>query len=276
MSQDYRDCLIRMMTAPTLETTVSLALETLHRVVETKAAALLLWDVDLSRYIIGEVSTQSPEAAPQFRRLALRLALSAYQHNMHDARCLEDGLYYQPLNTPDENHVGAYLYSVPTISPTSAFTQEQGYSQLVRSTTRALWMMTRIEQADREHSQLNADRERLQQLLYAVDQQQQTIDRLLTLERQFSASLETQVEERTAALRDAQARMIHSEKLAVIGQLAGSLAHEINNPLQAIQSGLGLVISELEGGHIDHVRNDLLVIQAELERIQSIFRSTLR
>jgi two-component system NtrC family sensor kinase len=135
--------------------------------------------------------------------------------------------------------------------------------------------MTRIEQADTEHAQLHAERERLQQLLYAVDQQQQTIDRLLTLERQFSASLETQVEERTAALRDAQARIVHSEKLAVIGQLAGSLAHEINNPLQAIQSGLGLAIAELESGHTDSAHNDLLVIQTELERIQAIFRQML-
>ena len=122
---------------------------------------------------------------------------------------------------------------------------------------------------------VEADRERLQQLLHAVDQQQRTIDRLLTLERQFSASLEAQVEERTAALRDAQARIIHSEKLAVIGKLAASLAHEINNPLQAIQSGLGLMLAELASGQVANVHADLRVIQAELERVQSIFKQML-
>ena len=275
MSEDYRDGLIRMMTAPTLEATVALGLETLHHLVETTAAALLLWDIELDRYIIGDVSTQAPQELSHFRRLALSAGLAAYQQNRRDARCLEAKLYYEPLNTPDGRHVGAYLYSISSMSPVPVFTHQRGYSQLVRATTRSLWVMTRIEQADTEHAELNAERERLQQLLYAVDQQQQTIDRLLTLERQFSASLETQVEERTAALRDAQARIVHSEKLAVIGQLAGSLAHEINNPLQAIQSGLGLAIAELESGHTSAVYDDLLVIQAELERIQTIFRQML-
>lgn len=275
MSEDYRDGLIGMMTAPTLEATVALGLETLHRLVETTAAALLLWDIELDRYIIGEVSTRSPQESPPFRRLVLRAGLAAYQQNQRDARCLEEKLYYEPLNTPDGRHVGAYLYSISTVTHDPVFTHQRGYSQLVRATARSLWVMTRIEQADNEHAQLKAERERLQQLLYAVDQQQQTIDRLLTLERQFSASLETQVEERTAALRDAQARIIHSEKLAVIGQLAGSLAHEINNPLQAIQSGLGLAIAELDSGNTGSVYDDLVVIQTELERIQAIFRQML-
>jgi signal transduction histidine kinase len=275
MAEDYREGLIAMMTAPTLDATIALGLETLFRLVDTTAAALLLWDVDLDRYIIGDISTQSPEERPSFRRLVLRAGSAAFQQNRRDPRCLEEKLYYEPLNTPDGRHVGAYLYSISTVTHDPLYTQQRGYSQLVRATTRALWVMTRIEQADHEHAQLNAERERLQQLLYAVDQQQQTIDRLLTLERQFSASLETQVEERTAALRDAQARIIHSEKLAVIGQLAGSLAHEINNPLQAIQSGLGLAIAELSSGDIESVRNDLLVIQTELERIQAIFRQML-
>lgn len=275
MAEDYRDHLIGMMTAPTLEATIALGLETLHHLVETAAAALLLWDIDLDRYIIGEVSTRSHQESPQFRRLALRAGLAAYRQNGRDARCLEEKLYYEPLNTPDGRHVGAFLYTIYAISPAPMFTHQRGYSQLVRAMTRSLWVMTRIEQADNEHAQLDAERERLQQLLYAVDQQQQTIDRLLTVERQFSASLETQVEERTAALRDAQARIVHSEKLAVIGQLAGSLAHEINNPLQAIQSGLGLAIAELESGHTGSVYDDLVVIQTELERIQAIFRQML-
>jgi signal transduction histidine kinase len=269
MADDFRDTLIHMLTAPTLEATATLAVQALQRLIPTDTVALLIWDVDLGRYIVGETRSASPESAPHFRRQALRLALAAYHSDPQDARCLADGLFYQPLNTPNGNHVGAYVYGAAAGQPLP------DYPPLIRATTRALWVMTRIEQADREHAQLHEDHERLQQLLHAVDQQQQTIDRLLTLERQFSASLEAQVEERTAALREAQARVVHSEKLAVIGQLAASLAHEINNPLQAIQSGLGLVVSELGSGQIDNVRDDLLVIQAELDRMETIFRQMI-
>ncbi len=271
MPIDYRDHLVDMITAATLDETVTLALRALRSLVPLQAAALLLWDVELDRYIIGDISILDSTHSPaDFRRWVLQSAIAAHQQQSDNGRCLTDSLYYEPLNTPDKRHIGAFLYLAD-----GQTTTQTGYEQLIRATTRALWTMTRIEQADREHAQLIKERERLEDLLRAVDQQQQIIDRLLTIERQFSASLEAEVAERTAALKDAQARILQSEKLAVIGQLAGSLAHEINNPLQAIQSGLELAIAELQGGQAANVLDDLQVIQSELERIQSIFKQML-
>jgi PAS domain S-box-containing protein len=48
--------------------------------------------------------------------------------------------------------------------------------------------------------------------------------------------LEKRVEERTQKLKEAHEQLLHSEKLAAIGKLTASLAHEINNPLAGIQS----------------------------------------
>jgi PAS domain S-box-containing protein len=46
--------------------------------------------------------------------------------------------------------------------------------------------------------------------------------------------LERRVEERTRALADAQEQLVRKERLAVLGRLAGGLAHQIRNPLGAI------------------------------------------
>jgi PAS domain S-box-containing protein len=52
--------------------------------------------------------------------------------------------------------------------------------------------------------------------------------------RLANEQLELRVRERTAALQAAQSELVRKERLAVLGQLAGGLAHQIRNPLGAI------------------------------------------
>lgn len=56
--------------------------------------------------------------------------------------------------------------------------------------------------------------------------------------RELALSLEQQVEDRTAELQKAYARMLQQEKLAAVGSLAGGMAHEINNPNGFVRSNL--------------------------------------
>ncbi len=51
---------------------------------------------------------------------------------------------------------------------------------------------------------------------------------------QFTQNLETKVEERTQQLQAAQKKLLHNDRLASLGQLSASVAHEINNPLSGV------------------------------------------
>ncbi|MFQ5855969.1 MAG: sensor histidine kinase [Anaerolineae bacterium] len=63
-----------------------------------------------------------------------------------------------------------------------------------------------------------------------------TIVRQRTQLESFNVELERQVQERTAALQEAQERLIRTERLAAIGELSAGVAHELRNPLGAIKN----------------------------------------
>lgn len=73
----------------------------------------------------------------------------------------------------------------------------------------------------------------------------------------------------TATLRDAQAELVRSEKLASIGRLAAGVAHEIGNPLGAIAN----YTSVLEGRDVEP--EVVKAIRGEIDRMDRIVRDML-
>jgi two-component system NtrC family sensor kinase len=96
-------------------------------------------------------------------------------------------------------------------------------------------------------------------------------------------TLEQQVEERTAALKEAQAQLVQSEKLSSLGRLAASIAHEINNPLAGIRTYARLLRRQLAGAgtspptpeQVEETDRILEMVDAESGRCGDIVRNLL-
>ena len=73
--------------------------------------------------------------------------------------------------------------------------------------------------------------------------------------------------------RKAELALIQSEKLAVVGRLAASIAHEINNPLESVTNLLYLAANAENG---QEIRDYLETAQIELRRASAITNQTLR
>ena len=97
----------------------------------------------------------------------------------------------------------------------------------------------------------------------------------------YSSHLKDMVELRTMQLKDANERLVRSERLAAIGELAGMVGHDLRNPLTSIKNAAyflkkkGSTLSEdktkdmleiIEGGvvHSDKIINDLLDYAREI------------
>jgi signal transduction histidine kinase len=126
-------------------------------------------------------------------------------------------------------------------------------------------------------SWLNAARKKLMDDLSERDRER---ERLLTQISGFNDELRSQVEAATRelsasnqALLQTQQRLIRSERLAVAGQMAASVAHEIGTPLNAISGHLQLLARD----HPDapDTQRRVQIITKQLEFIVGIVRRLL-
>lgn len=108
----------------------------------------------------------------------------------------------------------------------------------------------------------------LDRLIAAVGQQTAALQR-------WNAELDAKVVERTQALEAAQAQLLRSERLAVMGQLTAGIAHEVNNPVAVIQGNLD-VVRELLGDDARRVDGELRLIDQQVERMRRIVTQMLR
>jgi signal transduction histidine kinase len=115
----------------------------------------------------------------------------------------------------------------------------------------------------------------LDELLDVIDEKTRALQR-------WAEELDAKVVERTrelaqsnASLQQAQQQLVKSEKLAAIGQLTASVAHEINNPIAVIQGNLDLMRETL-GAQATPVKAELSLLDQQVERMRLIVTQLLQ
>jgi len=115
----------------------------------------------------------------------------------------------------------------------------------------------------------------LDELLNVIDEKTRALQR-------WANELDAKVIERTrelaqsnASLKQAQEQLVKSEKLAAIGQIAASVAHEINNPIAVIQGNLDL-LRETLGPQAAPVKAELQLVDQQIERMRLIVTQLLQ
>ena len=73
--------------------------------------------------------------------------------------------------------------------------------------------------------------------------------------------------------KKAELALVQSEKLAAVGRLASSIAHEINNPLEAVTNLLYLA---MHSDDLQDIRTQLGLAEMELRRVSAITAQTLK
>jgi signal transduction histidine kinase len=104
------------------------------------------------------------------------------------------------------------------------------------------------------------------------------MDLIALLSRQAAIALENahlyqSLEETNRKLRESQHQLVQAGKLAAVGQLAGGVAHEVNNPLQIILSRVQLLM--MRHREVPRLQDDLRLIESNVKRISKIIRSLL-
>ena len=96
----------------------------------------------------------------------------------------------------------------------------------------------------------------------------------------WSQQLEYKVQKKSEELSEAQNELIHVERIASLGKLSSSVAHEINNPLSGILVYNKLIYKQLNNSEFYHPKKEsilknLKMIEAETKRCGDIVKGLL-
>ncbi|MDE0471908.1 MAG: ATP-binding protein, partial [Ekhidna sp.] len=122
---------------------------------------------------------------------------------------------------------------------------EESEAKLLKSSEEQIKINRRLISAQDE---LNLAYKKLQnsesEIRELADRQLQDNEKLFLAERRLQSILENEQKSKEGlakaldSLKSAQSQLVHSEKMASLGQLTAGIAHELNNPINFISSGM--------------------------------------
>jgi two-component system NtrC family sensor kinase len=122
--------------------------------------------------------------------------------------------------------------------------------------------------------------EELDELARSFDVMRGRLRSALAEINQFTQNLEAKVDERTRQLQVAQKKLVQNDRLATLGQLSASVAHEINNPVAGVLN-LSMLLQRMlkdDGippGRIEEFRKYLSQVVSETTRVGRIVSDLL-
>ncbi len=113
------------------------------------------------------------------------------------------------------------------------------------------------------------------ELAHAFNSMREQLMKTVSELNELTQSLETKVQQRTEQLKAMNQKLFQSDRLASLGQLAASVAHEINNPIAGVLN-LSMLVERIlkEDGippeRVEEVRRYLIQISSETTRVGRI------
>lgn len=122
--------------------------------------------------------------------------------------------------------------------------------------------------------------EELDELAHSFDLMRERLRTALGEINEFTQKLEAKVEERTEQLKAAQKKLVQNDRLASLGQLSASVAHEINNPVAGVLN-LAMLLQRMlkedgiPAGRVEEFRKYLGQVVSEVTRVGRIVSDLL-
>ena len=113
------------------------------------------------------------------------------------------------------------------------------------------------------------------QLAGAFDQMASEIEKRQAEINGFNLELQARVEERTRELKEAQAQLLQSQKIAAVSSLGAGIAHEINNPLTSVLGFAQILRVRAVKAQREQDSMVLEMVEAEAQRIKRIVQTLL-
>ncbi len=140
--------------------------------------------------------------------------------------------------------------------------------------------MKSVSAGDLQHQLTAASGDELGELAETFNRMTADLSKAQEQNKAWANTLEEKVKEKTEDLEHAHAQMLRVEKMASLGNLAATVAHELNNPLEGILTFARLLIKKVEKSGLPAEQSasmieDLKLVAEESQRSGNVVKNLL-